>query len=155
MILRQLHFALIHSQLVYRLIIWGSTYPSYLKKLAVLQNRAILQVGSGNCYQRVTPFFVLHDELKLIDLFRLKTAKFMNKFMHNKLPSSFSNYFMKTFNIFSRIARTSCNSNKLYIPKFSSTRLQRCIKYHGVKTWNSIPTEIRKLSFTKFIIDRT
>ena len=131
-VLRQLYFALIHSQLIYGLIIWGSTYSSYSKKLAVLQNRAILLVGGGNRYQRVTPFFVLFDELKLVDLFRLKTAKFMYKFIHNKISSSFSNYFIKTLNISSRITRTSSNSNNLYIPKFSSTRLQRCIKYHGV-----------------------
>ena len=154
-VLRQLYFALIHSQLIYGLIIWGSTYPSYLRKLAALQNRAILLVGGGNRYQRVTPFFVLLDELKLVDLFRLEAAKFMYKFIHNKLPSSFSNYFVKTLNISSRITRTSSNSrpNNLYIPKFSSTRLQTCIKYHGVKTWDSIPTEIQKLSFTKFITE--
>ena len=152
-ILRQLYFTLIHSQLIYGLIIWGSTDPSYLKKLAVLPNRAILLVGGGNRYQSVTPFFVLLDELKLVDLFRLETAKFMYKFIHNKLPSSFSNYLMKTFIISSRITRTSSNSNNLYMPKFSSTSLQRCIKYHSVKTWNSIPTEIQKSSFTKFTIE--
>ena len=62
-ILRQLYFALVHSQLIYGLIIWGLTNPKYLKKLAVLQNRAILQVGGGKRYQRVTPFSVLLDEL--------------------------------------------------------------------------------------------
>ena len=61
-----------------------------------LQNKPILLVGGGNRYQRVTPFFVLLDELKLVDLFRLETAKLKYKFIHNKLPSSFSNYFMKT-----------------------------------------------------------
>ena len=142
-----------HSQLINGLIIWNSTYPSYLKKLAVLQNRAILQVVGGNRYQRLTPFFVLLDKLKLVDLFILETAKFMHKFMHNELPSSFFNYFIKTFNISSRITRTSSSSNNLYIPKFTSTRLQRCIKYHCVKTWNSIPTEIQKLCSTKFIIE--
>ena len=69
-VLWQLYFALIHSQLIYGLIMWGSRYPSHLKKIAALQNRAILLVGGGNRYQRVTPFFVLLDELKLVDLFR-------------------------------------------------------------------------------------
>ena len=106
-VLRQLYFALIHSQLIYGLIIWGSTYFSYLKKLAVLQNRAILQVGlgGGNRYQRVTPFFVFLHELKLVDLFRLETAKFMLKFIHNKLPFltiSYKNlkYFLPNFKNF-------------------------------------------------------
>ena len=66
-VLRQLYFALIHSQLIYGLIIWGSTYPSYLKKLAVLQNRVILLVGGSKRYQRVTPFFVFF--LLAIDFF--------------------------------------------------------------------------------------
>ena len=34
--LRQLYFALIQFQLLYGIIIWGSTFPSYLKRLTIL-----------------------------------------------------------------------------------------------------------------------
>ena len=40
---------------------------------------------------------------------------------------------------------TMCPSNNLslYIPRFQTARLQRSIKYKGVKVWNAIPTNIQ------------
>ena len=41
---------------------------------------------------------------------------------------------------------------KLYIPKFSTARSQKSFKYQGAKLWNSIPIEIKQLTFHKFRI---
>ena len=39
--LLQLYHALIHPLLTYGIVVWGSTYPSYLGKLKTLQNKAM------------------------------------------------------------------------------------------------------------------
>ena len=39
--LLNLYFALVHSNLLYGLLVWGSTYKSYLTKLKKLQNKAL------------------------------------------------------------------------------------------------------------------
>ena len=40
-VMLQLYYALVHSLLLYGIIIWGATYPIYLQKLKPLQNQAI------------------------------------------------------------------------------------------------------------------
>ena len=40
-IMLQLYYALVHPFLSYGIIIWGATYPTYIKRLKSLQNRAI------------------------------------------------------------------------------------------------------------------
>ena len=40
----------------------------------------------------------------------------------------------------------------LYIPCYRTNKLQRCIKYQGIKIWNSIPQKIRVLSYNRLKI---
>ena len=38
----------------------------------------------------------------------------------------------------------------LYLPKFSTLRIQKPLKYQGTKIWNSIHLELRNQLFNKF-----
>ena len=40
-VLLMLYYSFVHAHLLYVLPIWVSTYPTYLKRLLVLQNKAI------------------------------------------------------------------------------------------------------------------
>ena len=37
----QLYYALVHPFLSYSITIWGASYPTYIKRLKFLQNRAM------------------------------------------------------------------------------------------------------------------
>ena len=41
------YYALVHPQSLYGLILWGSTFPIYIKSLAKLQNKVVKVVGEG------------------------------------------------------------------------------------------------------------
>ena len=41
-------------------------------------------------------------------------------------------------------------NNTSYLPKFSTSRCQRSMKFQGKKIWNSIPIELQNQSFHKF-----
>ena len=90
---------MVHSHLLYGQVIWGSTFPSYLKKLNSIQNKAVKLIGRGNYLDRVTPYYSKLNILKLPDLYKLETAKFVYRFMHNTLPQSFSDLFVKVSEI--------------------------------------------------------
>ena len=68
--------------------------------------------------------------------------------MHNTLPQSFSDFYVKVSEISGRTTRSSGNRHSLYISRYNTNRLQRSIKYQGVKTWNSIPLKIQNLPFS-------
>ena len=68
--------------------------------------------------------------------FRTRTLNF-SRVIHGTLKSSFC-------------ARQPTDNTHLSIPRYRTTKMQKCIKYQGVKVWNSIPQEIRSCSFRKF-----
>ena len=89
-------YAFIHPHLLYGLLIWGSSFLSHLKKLTVLQNKAIKLIGGGFPRDRVTPFYYKLNILKLSDLFKLEIGKFVHVHFNNKLPFTLSGYFSST-----------------------------------------------------------
>ena len=74
----KLYCALVYPHLLYGLIIWGQTFPSYLTKLSTLQNKAIKLSCGGSYQDHVTPYFKELGILKLPDLRDLETAKFVH-----------------------------------------------------------------------------
>ena len=75
--LLKLYYSMVHSHLLYGLVVWGSTFPSYLKKLNSIQNKAVKLIGGGNYLDRVTPYYSKLNILKLPDLYKLETVKFV------------------------------------------------------------------------------
>ena len=148
--LLKLYYSLIHPYLIYGIIVWGSTFPTYLRKLSILQNKAVKLIGDGNYSEKATPFYIKLKILKIPELFKLEVAKLVHKHVHNNLPIPLSNLFKKSHESSTRSTRFSSNPFNLSIPLYRSSRLQRCIRYQGAKVWNSIPTEIRKLPKTSF-----
>ena len=96
------------------------------------------------------PLFRKNKILKLDDLIKLETSKLMFNLDRCKLPTSFTKYFKKVSHIHFRVTRSSVN-NKLYLPRYRSNRLQRSLKYRGVKVWNDVPCNLKKIA-TPYII---
>jgi len=149
--LLKLYYALIHSHLLYGLIIWGLTFPSYIKRLTKFQNKAVKLIGGGNFCDSPMPFYFNLNILKFQDLYKIEVAKFVHRFLQNTLPSSFSDYFTPTIQSTRRLTQSTSNNSNLYVPKYRNNRLRRSIKYQGVKVWNSISPEILKLPTKSFI----
>ena len=98
-----------------------------------------------------TPFYSELKILKITDLYKLEIGKLVHAQFFNKLPYTLSNYFIESSNISQKTTRNVWKGSKnLYIPQYSNARLQRCIKYQGVKIWNEIPREIQNTSTITF-----
>ena len=123
-------YAIFHSNLRDGLIIWRSTYKSYLKKLSVRQNKAVKIVGGGKYYKRATPFYSQLKILKLEDLIRLETAVLVFKIRNKTLPAQFYNYIYEVGYISKNPLEQTPRKIILYL--FSKkTKSQRSIKYHS------------------------
>jgi len=64
---------------LYGLVVWGSTFPTYLAKLSSLQNKAVKLIGGGAFCDNATPSVQKLNVLKLPDLYKLETGKLINK----------------------------------------------------------------------------
>ena len=76
--LLKIYCAHIHSHLLYGLIIWGSTFPTYLKKLITLQNKAVKFICAAKFYDSSSPYYKRLKILKLTDLYKLEVGKFIH-----------------------------------------------------------------------------
>ena len=151
--LLKLYYAFIHPHLLYGLSIWGCTHKSYLSKLQTLQNKAVKIIGGGKYMDHATPFYSKLKILKIPELYKHEVAKLVFHHYHQRLPPLLSNLYIKTNHVSQKCTRSSSTANKptLYIPLYKTTRLQKSIRYQGVKIWNKIPTSIKtKQSFKSF-----
>ena len=141
------HFRLGPSH--YGIIAWGATYSSYLTPLKSLRNRAIKLLSGATRFQSAHLLYKNHNILNLDSLLSQETAKFMYEFIHKQLPVQFDNNFNSVMAINKRSTRASQKKNQLYIPRFRTNRLQRSIKYRGVKLYGTI--YLTKLRITTVI----
>ena len=81
-----LYYALVHSQLLYALPIWASTYKTYLNKLEKLQNKALRIIFKTPLRDPITPLYRRSGILKLNNLFDFEVAKLMHQIIHKKFP---------------------------------------------------------------------
>ena len=108
-----------------------------------MQNRAIKLLSGATLFQSAHLLHKDHNIRSLNTLLSQETAKFTYKFIHKQLSFQFDNYFNSLLAINKRSTRASQMKNQLYIPRFRTNRLQRSIKYRGVKIWNDRPNEIK------------
>ena len=149
--LLMLYYALVHPHLTYGILIWGSTYKSYLNTLQLSQNKAMCAITKQRWSDKITPIYCRLQVLKINnDLYKLETAKFMHQFSDKSLPASFEKYFTRTTFVHCHSTQTS-ERNDYFLPHFSTSRLQRSIRFSEVKIWNSIPCKFKNLSLKNFI----
>ena len=91
--LLKIYYAQIHSNLLYGLIIWGSTFPTYLKKMITLQNKAVKFICAAKFCDNSSPYYKRLKILKLTDLYKLEVGKFIHANFKKMLPNNLSNYF--------------------------------------------------------------
>ena len=92
--LLKIYYAQIHSHLLYGLIIWGSTFPTYLKKLITLQNKAVKFICAAKFCDSSSSYYKRYKILKLKDLYKLEVGKFIHAIFKKMLPKNFSNFIL-------------------------------------------------------------
>ena len=123
----KLYHTLVHSHLLYGLVVWGNTYPTYLSKLITLQNKALRIVTKSGWYQNVLPLYQKFNLLNLQNLHKFETAKFIHNQINQRLSANFNNYYF-TLAKFShnRQTRTTASLN-LIIPLYKTKRTQQSL----------------------------
>ena len=129
-VLTKLYYAIIYPFLIYGLLAWGSTYPTTLKSIVILQKKAVRIITSSKHDAHTSVLFRQLPILKLSDLVSMHTALFMFDFYNNTISSSFSNFF------------TSIRKVHNY-----NTRLS--LRYQGPLTWNSIDHDTKEINHRK------
>ena len=110
-----------HTHLLYALLIWTSTYLTYLKRLQVLQNKAIRIISGIQPRESITKHYFNLKILKIEELCNFETAKIMHKASTNSLPSPLNLYFKKVDNVHNCATRSSFHKN-YFLPRFKTKK---------------------------------
>ena len=148
-ILLQLYHALIECHIIYAIPVWSSTFQTYFDKLITYQNKSVKTIRKDKWNDSPSPLYNKLGILKLAKIYQLEVAKIMHGTDTNKHPPSRVKYFQKSGLLHSYSTRT-VSSSQLHIPLFKTTKLQKSFLCQDVKIWNSIPSNIKLLSYPKF-----
>ena len=110
--LSTLYYSLVYSYLQYRILVWGSTYPTHFRRLVLLQNCIVIVISKKGFEAHSDPLFKNLMILKLEDIYSFHLAKFMFSFKNTSIRSSFSKSILRTNQVHGYNKRSS---NRFYI----------------------------------------
>jgi hypothetical protein len=135
--LKMLYYAMVHSHLNYCINVYSCANATTLHRLKLKHKEAIRIICNAGYRDHTNPLFKLTGTLPLENLVKYSNIKFMNKFMHNKLPFSFSETWITNR---ARIPNLELrNVDDLYIPphNFATTK---CFPLFSLpRIWNEEP----------------
>lgn len=141
----QIYNALVQPYFEYCSLVWQNCKLELQLKLQKLQNRAARVITGDNW--ETSSKDVLNklnwqplDHLRLID-----TLLFVRKILKNEAPISISEQFHISVN---EQYNLRSNFTTLKLPKPKTNAMKRSFSYHGAKTWNNLPTELKNLAIS-------
>ena len=152
-ILRQIYYTMVQPYLTYGIILWGSTYQSYLKRTVILQKKAIRYMHKAHYNAHTKPLFYASNVLNINNTYKLEVAKFMYDFTRRKLPTPILDFFA------SNLAVHQHNTRHVLDPHFTiihnSTADKSILLHRGPRIWSDIPQPIKecvnKINFIKLL----
>ena len=151
-ILRQLYFTMVQPYLTYGIILWGSTYQSYLKRTVILQKKAIRYMHKAHYNAHTKPLFCASNVLNINFTYLLEVSKFMHDYTRRTLPTPLLNFFSSNLTVHQH------NTRQVLDPHFSiiyNSIAEKSIIHRGPRIWSNIPQVIKecvnKNSFNKLL----
>ena len=114
--------------LQYCISVWGLTYPTNLKRLVLLQKRA-MRIISKSCYGAHTePIFKNLCILPLNDMYLAEIGKIMFQYKTGLLPDVFNNTFLRRNQVHGYDTR---NASSFHVPKCTTNIRRFSFQYQG------------------------
>ncbi len=170
-LLIDIYYCLVFSHLSYGVEAWGSSCETNLKRLSILQNKAV-RILTGHQYFQIfgetpgplpsaSPLFKELKFLKFGDVFKLNIAKFVYLTLCEQSPSIFDDWFVYNHSIHSHATTSSVIISQsdhfdvgteqltytLHVKKYKLTNYgNKKIQVLGPLIWNDIPYKIQDAS---------
>ena len=127
------YYALLFPYFSYNIIIWGSTYKTYLEPLIRQQKRIIRIIAGANFLEHCNPLFHRLKILKFEDIYKFFVCVTMFKRMNR-------NFYAGNHDINTR------SRNTVQPPFQRLTLTQHSFEYCGPKIWAEIPSSIQNIT---------
>jgi hypothetical protein len=135
----KLYYSLVYPYLQYCITVWGSTYPSNLKRIILLQKRIMRILNKEPFDAHSDPIFSELKILKFDKIYLYHLGKFMYLYHNNLLPSSFDNLFPRM----NQIHKYDTRFSHLYHIPFCRTNIRKFSAiFQAPKFFNTVDGDI-------------
>ena len=147
-----LYYTFLYPYMTYCLHVWGGTYQNTLLPIVKIQKAAIRTIFGLSKYHESSSLFKELQILKFNDVYTCNINTFVFRYLTDKLPIIFNNFFVTNADIHHYNTRIR---NQFHIPICRTTLSQMTFKYMAVKQWNECGYHLIKssginISLTKF-----
>ena len=133
-IMKCLYFSLVHSHIMYGILVWGNAKS--IQRIEILQKRAIRIINNKSYRAHTEPLFKSNNILTVRDLYKQQVCLFIHDFKYKRLPASFSDFFPASDG--SNVSSRRVHHIPLSIP-MSRTAFSSHLPTHSFPIiWNSI-----------------
>lgn len=136
--LLSIYYTLCYPHLMYCVSVWGCTWPSFLKRLKVIQNnifRCIFHLGKFDSTANVS------NENKLLDVYNIHKCYVLCVIFRNIRNSPANSY----FKLVRGVHETRATNGNVVCPNFRTTLFKNSIFHFGPSLWNTLPIHIKLL----------
>ena len=147
-IVKKIYYSLIYPYLTYGIIIWGNSAKSHLDHLNLAYNYFIRCLFVLKKSEHITEFYKKGNLLKISQIYRLYSSKFMYKVNQKIMPQFVQNNFQKNTHRY-----LDLRFNRDF--KTPLTRLQifkSSIFCEGVSIWNDLNKELKLINNIKLFM---
>ena len=148
--LKMLYYSLVHPYIIYGIRLWGNAYQMHIKKLEVVQKKAIRAITGAKYNDASSPLFRPLKIMKFKDLRDMYIQHFVYEFVNDSLPKSLSHIFEYNRDIHRHNTRHSNDPRPL---KANSDIMRRSLLCRGPILWIDLNIDIRN-SRTKHIFKK-
>ena len=159
-VMNNVYYSLVYSHIIYAIEVWGSAFKTELDKILILQKRAMRLMTFNDVFPAIPgplsptdPIFVKLKHLKVQDIHKYQSAKFVVKCLNKTAPEQFHNWFKLPREIHEHHTRSNFNVNdgtiisNLFTP---SARTTNCglkqLKVNGPRIWNDLPAHLKNVT---------
>ena len=152
--LMSLYYSFIYPYLTYCNHIWGATYKTRLKRLVILQNKAIRVLAQAGNRTSSDPLYKKLNIMKLENINTYLIGRFMFCVSIDIVPQLFGSLFRKNNEFHNYETRSA---HHLHLPSVKLDLSKTGIKYRGAIVWNliaqtGINLEVSEAVFKKSLI---
>ena len=131
-----LYYSFIYPYLIYCNVVWGTALSIHQNKLRKLQKRAIRIIAGVKRRESTDPLFNKFNLLKLNEINKYMTGRFMFKVFSHHILDIFQELFLRNCDVHSHDTRQL--TTHYILPKVRTEYCKRGIRFHGAKLWNKI-----------------
>ncbi len=146
-----MYYSLINSYLEYGILLWGSASQTHLKKLEILQNKA-MRIITGVAYNSSSgPLYKKLNILPLNLLYRMHLGKLMYLYDNNQLPLPLQNKFVRNRDIHGHNTRSR---NRPHVDSRNSSITSKTFIHKAPQFWYNLTPVLTQAKTVKSFITR-